>query len=220
MLQISIDKKIKDKIPELRLGVLIFDVEVTNSNEQLIETMDITFGTLKSELTTADISKLINIQKSRLGYRALGKDPTKYRISSEKLLRRVIKGEGVDNINNIVDLSNLVSVISHNSIGTYDLDQIKGDVFFTYGVASETYLNIGNQEMNLENLPIFKDEEKAFGSTTADSRQTAVTETTKRILMNIISFNKEDNLQSHMELAEGLLIQYGSGQLIDKKIIY
>lgn len=218
-MNIRIDQKIKDKMPELRLGILICDVVVEESSSFLMADMKASFDALRAQMTTSDISKLINIQKARAGYRALGKDPTKYRVSSEKLLRRVLKGQGIDAINNIVDLSNLISVTSQNSVGTYDLDLIKGPVVFDSGETGTSYLNIGGQDMNLENLPILRDANGPFGSTTADSKATAVTGKTKRILMNIISFNLDDDLEGHMASAERLLRQYGSSQMIEKHII-
>lgn len=45
----------------------------------------------------------------RLLFRAAGTDPTKYRPSSEALLRRLVRGEPMPAINPIVDLSNCLS---------------------------------------------------------------------------------------------------------------
>lgn len=219
MIDIKIDSELKSKLPELRLGILVYEISVTESSEPLKAEMIEAFQSFKDRVTTAEISKMPNVLKSRMGYRALGKDPTKYRVSSEKLMRRITRGEGVDFINNIVDLSNLISVVSMNSIGTYDYDKIHGPVLFTSGQTGETYLNIGGQEMNLENLPILKDAQKPFGSTTADSKITSVDENTQKILMNIISFDAEDLLEAHLNYAEQLLIKYGEGQLIEKKIV-
>ncbi|GAU79637.1 B3/4 domain-containing protein [Fusibacter sp. 3D3] len=219
MVDIKIDSELKSKLPEVRLGILLYEVSVAESSEALQAEMTAIFQDFKGRVAASEISKLPNVLKARAGYRALGKDPTKYRVSSEKLMRRIARGEGVDRINNIVDLSNLISVVSMNSIGTYDYDQILGPVLFTSGKASETYLNIGGQEMNLENLPILKDAHKPFGSTTADSRATAVNEATQRILMNIISFDAEDPLEAHLNYAEQLLNKYGAGKPIEKKIV-
>ncbi|MBF4694467.1 B3/B4 domain-containing protein [Fusibacter ferrireducens] len=219
MMDIKIDSDLKAILPEIRLGVLVCDVVVTESSELLRLEMHSEFQTFRDKVTTADISKLANVFKARSCYRALGKDPTKYRVSSEKLMRRITRGEGVDFINNIVDLSNLVSVKSMNSVGTYDYDQIKGSVLFTRGRSGETYLNIGGQEMNLENLLILKDTQKPFGSTTADSKRTSVNETTQKIVMNIISLDASDPLEDHLDYAEQLLIQYGASQRIEKRIV-
>ncbi len=219
MIDIKIDSELKAKLPELRLGILVCEVSVKESPEGLKSEMMSAFQSFKESTNTADISKLSNVSKSRAGYRALGKDPTKYRVSSEKLMRRITRGEGIDFINNIVDLSNLISVVTMNSIGTYDYDKIQEPILFTSGKSGEYYLNIGGQEMNLENLPILKDAQKPFGSTTADSRATAVDETTQKILMNIISFDSEDALEAHLDSAEQILKRHGEARLVEKKIV-
>ncbi len=209
-MNVKIDRAFLDKVSGIRLGVLEAEVKVEASNEALKQDMLAFLNEMRSNLPTADISKQENIMASRKAYRVLGKDPTRYRVSSEKLLRRVTKGEGIDWINNVVDLSNWVSVKSMNSVGTYDLGLLEGELTFTYGSEGEQYLNIGNQEMNLESLPIFKDIKGAFGSTTADSKGTAVTETTQHMILNIISFNESEVLEEHLHFAKQLFETYAT----------
>lgn len=49
------------------------------------------------------------VRAMRLLFRAAGTDPTKYRPSSEALLRRLVKGEEMPAINPVVDISNCLS---------------------------------------------------------------------------------------------------------------
>ncbi len=71
----------------------------------------------KEKHEVKDIASFYNIEASRKAYRACGKDPTRYRLSSESLLRRVLKGKGLYKVNNIVDINNLLSLKYHYSIG-------------------------------------------------------------------------------------------------------
>src|SRR5260370_4662251 len=57
------------------------------------------------------------ILATRSAYKALGKDPARYRGSAEALLRRVISGKGLPQIKAVRDISNLVSVESRLPIG-------------------------------------------------------------------------------------------------------
>jgi DNA/RNA-binding domain of Phe-tRNA-synthetase-like protein len=92
------------------------------------------------------------ISATRAGYKALGKDPARYRGSAEALLRRLISGKGFPHINSVVDVINLVSVESRLPIGLYDLAQVKGGIIFRAGKSGETYKGIGKYDLNLEGL--------------------------------------------------------------------
>src|SRR4029077_9916203 len=70
---------------------------------------------------------------TRAGYKALGKDPARYRGSAEALLRRMIAGKGLPRINSVVDVINLVSVESQLPVGLYDSAHVDGDIVFRAG---------------------------------------------------------------------------------------
>jgi DNA/RNA-binding domain of Phe-tRNA-synthetase-like protein len=159
------------------------------------------------------------IEATRKGYKALGKDPARYRGSAEALLRRVIAGKGLPRINNVVDIINLVSVESRLPIGLYDLDRVRGDIVFRAGRASETYKGIGKYDLNLEGLPVFCDAVGPHGSPTSDSERTRVTEATKRVLGIIISFGGEQGLTSWAERMAALLRQYASSDAVEIGVV-
>src|SRR6202163_3381454 len=132
------------------------------------------------------------ISATRTAYKALGKDPARYRGSAEALLRRVIAGKSLPQINAVVDIINLVSVESRLPIGLYDLAHVSGGIVFRAGRAGETYKGIGKNDLNLEGLPIFCDALGPHGSPTSDSERTMVTSETKQVLAIIISFGGRD----------------------------
>src|SRR5216684_289846 len=67
------------------------------------------------------------VEATRAAYKALGKDPARYRGSAEALLRRVVGGKGLPEINAVVDVINLVSVESRLPVGLYDLGHVVGE---------------------------------------------------------------------------------------------
>ena len=69
----------------------------------------------------------------RAMYRRTGLDPTKRRPSSEALLRRVRKGEGLPRINTLVDVCNWCSLEFQLPYGLYDLDRVDGEVTLRLG---------------------------------------------------------------------------------------
>jgi DNA/RNA-binding domain of Phe-tRNA-synthetase-like protein len=158
------------------------------------------------------------ITATRAAYKALGKDPARYRGSAEALLRRVIAGKGLPRINNVVDVINYVSVESRLPVGLYDLAHVEGDIVFRAGRARESYKGIGKYDLNLEGLPVFCDALGPHGSPTSDSERTMVTEATGQVLAIIISFSGADTLQRWGLQMTELLERYASGKNIQLNI--
>jgi DNA/RNA-binding domain of Phe-tRNA-synthetase-like protein len=160
-----------------------------------------------------------NITATRAAYKALGKDPARYRGSAEALLRRVIAGKGSPQINAVVDVINLVSVESRLPIGLYDLAHVSGDIFFRAGRAGETYKGIGKYDLNLEGLPVFCDALGPHGSPTSDSERTMVTAGTKQVVAAIISFGGKDQLERWAQRMVALLERYASARECEVSIV-
>jgi DNA/RNA-binding domain of Phe-tRNA-synthetase-like protein len=159
------------------------------------------------------------ITATRAGYKALGKDPARYRGSAEALLRRVIAGKGLPQINAVVDAINLVSVESRMPVGLYDLDHVEGEIVFRAGRPGETYKGIGKYDLNLEGLPVFCDALGPHGSPTSDSERTMVTSGTKRVLAILISFAGKDGLERWGTRMSELFRGYASGRDVDVAIV-
>ncbi|MCK5372347.1 MAG: hypothetical protein KAQ62_27485, partial [Cyclobacteriaceae bacterium] len=173
----------------------------------------------QSELTVETISQKPTIKSTKEAYRKLGKDPSRYRPSAEALTRRIVKGKGLYNVNNVVDLLNLVSLESGFSIGGYDADKIEGSIEFGIGRPDEPYQAIGRGNLNIENLPLFRDASGAFGSPTSDSIRTMVTDQTTSFLMILIDFSDDENLEHFVERSVELLEKYASATLVETKVI-
>jgi DNA/RNA-binding domain of Phe-tRNA-synthetase-like protein len=188
MTTVTIDAEMKAKCPQVALACVAADVEAGATTERLEREL----STVEEKLLELAEPKLVlesaEILATRAAYKALGKDPARYRGSAEALLRRVIAKKGLPRISNVVDVINLVSVESRLPVGLYDLAHVQGDIVFRTGRAGETYKGIGKYELNLEGLPVFCDAIGPHGSPTSDSERTMVTEATKKILAIIISF--------------------------------
>lgn len=212
MPKIIISEELRKACPKLRLGCIEALVKVEASGAGLLYEIEQKLASLQQSLAIEDISKIPAIEASRRGYRACGKDPARYRLSAEALLRRIVSGKGLYQINNVVDQLNLVSVASGFSIGGYDLDKIVGEVCFGIGKADEPYTGIGRGELNIEFLPVFRDESGAFGTPTSDSQRTEVTAETQRFLMILIDFEGSSELENAKQMSMRLLKEYCGGQ--------
>jgi DNA/RNA-binding domain of Phe-tRNA-synthetase-like protein len=122
------------------------------------------------------------IDAVRTMFRIWGVDPSKYRPSSEALLRRIVKGGKLPRISTIVDIANLGAIETGWPYGCYDRAKISGPVEIRPGKAGEEYEGIGRQRLRLESRPLFADSEGPFGSPISDSTRTMITGSTRELL--------------------------------------
>lgn len=217
-MKIIIDEKINEKCNQVVIGSIEAYVNVKEDNEQLWSLIEERVKEIENNVDVKKISMIKNIADSRAAYKAFGKDPSRYRLSSEALYRRISRGLGLYKVNNVVDINNLISLNSAYSVGTYDLDKIIGDIHFTIADEGETYAGIGKGELNIAYLPVFYDEKGKFGSTTSDSVRAMITTDSKHILMNIISFNGGADLDKYINEACEYLEKYADGKILCKEI--
>jgi DNA/RNA-binding domain of Phe-tRNA-synthetase-like protein len=218
-MKVSIDAELKAKCPRVALACVTAEVSTGATPEGLDAELR---GCEEKVLKLAEPKAVLEaaaILATRAGYKALGKDPARYRGSAEALLRRVIAGKGLPRINNVVDVINLVSVESRLPVGLYDLANVQGDILFRAGRAGETYKGIGKYDLNLGGLPVFCDAVGPHGSPTSDSERTMVTLETKRVITIIISFGSGDGLERWAQRMTELLALYADAQNQETQLI-
>jgi DNA/RNA-binding domain of Phe-tRNA-synthetase-like protein len=110
MSKITVSVELAQKVPQLELACIECDVVLQPVNEELWNEIQYKIIELNSKFQIEDISKIPAILASRKAYKACGKDPARYRLSAEALLRRVVNRNEIYQINNVVDLLNLVSI--------------------------------------------------------------------------------------------------------------
>ena len=159
------------------------------------------------------------IRSARETYRAIGKDPSRYRVSSEALIRRILQGKGLYKVNNVVDCNNLISIQTGLSCGSYDVDKLVGELTFRIGNNGESYQGIGKDEINIEHLPVFADSQGAYGSPTSDSRRAMITENTKNVMTVLISFSGVDILNEYHDIAKNYLIKFLNAKNVESILV-
>ena len=212
---ITIDAALKAKCPRTALGFVTAQVEAGASPEGLSAELQNCERAVLSLPEPRSVLESPQIVATRAAYKALGKDPARYRGSAEALLRRVIAGKGLPRINAVVDIINLVSVESRWPIGLYDLGHVSGDIVFRAGRAGETYKGIGKYDLNLEGLPVFCDALGPHGSPTSDSERTMVTGETKNVMAILISFAGPEGLEKNARRMAELFRRYAAGQAVE-----
>ena len=219
-MNISISSEIKEKVPCTKIAVLKYSVNTEETNENLWEFMDSDIiPAIEAELESKNVTELKNIASSRKAYKAFGKDPGRYRVSSAALIRRIKQGKGLYKINTVVDTNNLISVESGFSAGSYDTDCINGDIVLNLGHAGESYKGIGKDSVNIENLPVLCDNDGPFGSPTSDSEKAMITLSSKNIITLIYVFTEDEDITALLDKAAGYIEKYAKAENIEKFII-
>ena len=218
MFKVLISDKIKKSLPEIRLGCIKAVVKVLPSTQELLALIDETCNHIKSHLLIEEVSKINIIADTKIAYRQLGKDPSRYRPSAEALTRRVVQGKGLYRVNNIVDTLNVISIKHGFSIGGYDLHKINGAIVLGIGKLDEPYDAIGRGMLNIEHLPVLRDSIGAFGSPTSDSLRTMVRYETKDFLMVFFDFSGSEKLENALRDMKNMYQEYCSVKEVETRI--
>ena len=219
MIDVNISDSIKEYSGSVSLGLIQAKVKVEKDTSFLDEEFDKLSKKIMEDYTLKELTEIDKISDSRAFYKKIGKEPSRYRVSSEALMRRLLQGKGLYRINTIVDINNLLSLISYYSVGSYDLSRLEGPVEFTIGDEGSTYEGIGKGSINIENLPVLKDQAGYFGSPTSDSKRAMISNDTKEILMCIYSFSSSDNLLNCLDYGKMLLKKFANAEDIEIGII-
>ena len=219
MIDIRICEKLKKVCPQMTLGCIQANVCVENSSHELWQEINNYCDNVKKEIQIEELAKLSKINDGRQVYKKLGKVPSKYRLSSEALIRRILQGKGVYKINNVVDINNLMSLKSLYSVGSYDTDKLKQPVILEIGKPGDEYKGIGKGIINVESIPVFCDQLGNFGSPTSDSTRAMIKEETTNIFMIIISFSGKENIESYMQYGVEKLEKYAKAIKVECRVV-
>jgi DNA/RNA-binding domain of Phe-tRNA-synthetase-like protein len=206
---LEIDGELKRQCPGLQVVCLHGSVEIAKSSPELLGLLNTRAEELRAK--GGEPSDHPEIAATRAAYKALGKEPSRYRNSAEALLRRITSGKGLYFINNLVDINNLVSLESLMPVGTYDLAKVTPPLIFREGRSGESYKGIGKDVLNIADLPVFADKDGPFGSPTSDSERAMITGSTTAFAMMIISFSGKADLGAWAQRAVELLETHANG---------
>jgi len=192
-----------------RIGILQIDgVHVQESPEDLKSMLNGLAGEYAQKYKDQPFSEIPTVKYIRGIFHRSGLDPTRYRPSSESLLRRAVKGKGLYFINSVVDLVNYFSLKLLWPIGLYDADNLRPPVSWRVGKDGESYEGIGRDKLNLAHFPLLVDQQGPFGSPISDSMRTRVTSECKRILW--VTFAPAGARVPNAEFAE-TMIRFNGG---------
>jgi DNA/RNA-binding domain of Phe-tRNA-synthetase-like protein len=167
------------------------------------------------------LSSIPRMAAVRSMYKKLDFDPSRYRPSSEALVRRILQKKEIYYANSAVDVNNYCSIKFLLPFGVYDFAQIQGVV--VYGFAkSGSYINIAGRTVSTDDKPFLSDECGVFGNPTADAGHTAVKLTTNKLLLVIYADEEVTNeeLQHMLDFTAEMMVLYNGGTIVVKNIVH
>ena len=100
-----------------------------------------------------ELSAIPGVAAWRTAYKGFGIKRTSYRSSVERLIKRVLAGQPLPEINALVDLYNMVSLTSGLCLGCDDLETTEGDLVFRFSKAGDSFLDMGAEADENPNDP-------------------------------------------------------------------
>lgn len=126
-------------------------------------------GTLVDEPEVSAVRRL---------FRAAGTDPSRYRPSSEALVRRVLKGGQLPRISPLVDLNNMLSLELLLPCCVVDIARLEPPFVLRSGRAGEQMESLRGS-FALEGRPLLEDAEGPFGTPITDAERVKITTATE-----------------------------------------
>lgn len=209
-MQVQVSPEMHSVCPEFVGACITANISNTQYSADLWGEIDTLGAEYRATLTTESLKDMTSIQATRRIYKLCGKDPSRYRPSGEALVRRVLQGKGLYQVDTLVDLINLASMKYGYSIGAFDADKFSGDTL-TLGIGKEgePYEGIGRGMINIAGLPVYRDAVGGVGTPTSDHERTKVSLSTTRLLVLVNGYDgSEQGVTDTAEYIIKLLNKY------------
>ena len=213
-MKVNISQDILNILPSFDVIAYTMDVdnlltdEVTNFINDVVDQS-------KNEYSLEQIIKEPKILQSRNGYKKLGKDPSHTRVACENLWRRIIKGQPLYRLGDIIDLGNVLSILTKRSVCVVDKNKLVGDITIRLGNKEDIYMTINRGLLNVDKIPVYCDLNSPFGCPSSDTLRTAVDSNTKSIYIMIICFDGNEKEQDEQLLLD-IFKKYTNAKNIEK----
>lgn len=213
-MEIIVEDKIDTVCPSFVGACVEADVENSAYSEELWKLIDDQCEKFRQTLTTDTVKDISAIAATRRVYKACGKDPSRYRPSSEALIRRVLQGKQLYQIDTLVDLINLASITYGYSIGGFDAGKFSGDTLsLGVGREGEPYEGIGRGMLNIAGLPVYRDAIGGVGTPTSDNERTKMGLATRRLVALVNGYDgNEETVRATAQLIIRLVERFCNGR--------
>ena len=209
-MEITVSNEIENVCPNF-IGACV-EAKVKNSQycQDLWNEINTLGEEFKNKLTIETLKEISGIAATRRIYRICGKDPSRYRPAAEALIRRILQGKTLYQIDTLVDLINLASMKYGYSLGGFDADKFVGNTLeLGVGKEGEPYEGIGRGMINIQGLPIYRDGIGGVGTPTSDNERTKITINTNHLLVLINGYDGNEALvRQNAEFVQQLIKRF------------
>lgn len=210
MMKITVSPEIEQVCPRFVGACIEADVKNSAYCGPLWDEINQLGEKYRATLTTESLKQMDGIAATRQVYKACGKDPSRYRPSAEALIRRMLQGKQLYQIDTLVDLINLASMAFGYSIGGFDASKFVGsELTLGIGREGEPYEGIGRGLINIAGMPVYRDAKGGVGTPTSDNERTKISLSTTRLLVIINGYDgDETQVSRNAEYIQNLLKRY------------
>lgn len=209
-MEIIVSNEIENVCPNF-IGACV-EAKVKNSQycQDLWNEINTLGDEFKNKLTIETLKEISGIAATRRIYRICGKDPSRYRPAAEALIRRILQGKTLYQIDTLVDLINLASMKYGYSLGGFDADKFVGNTLeLGVGKEGEPYEGIGRGMINIQGLPVYRDGIGGVGTPTSDNERTKITIDTNHLLVLINGYDGNEALvRQNAEFVQQLIKRF------------
>ena len=191
-MNIIVSNEIESVCPQFAGAAVEALVVNTPRSEGLWAEIDALCENYKQQFDTTSIKQLPGVEATRRVYRACGKDPSRYRPSSEALIRRVVQGKNLYQIDTLVDLINL-------ALGV--------------GKKDEPYEGIGRGILNIEGMHVYRDSKGGVGTPTSDNERTKIELSTTHLFVIVNGYDgNRETVNANARYIKDLLERFAEGK--------
>jgi DNA/RNA-binding domain of Phe-tRNA-synthetase-like protein len=144
-MKFTISSDVISKFPEAIIGIIVAkNIDNKEEDQQIAQLLRNEESRIRDELQLENLAQNSFITNWRKVYKLF--DVDKDRASQEALIRRVLKGDNVRHINNLVDVYNYISLKYKTPVGGEDLDKIEGNIYLKLANGDEKFVLLGSNE--------------------------------------------------------------------------
>ncbi|MBD3362173.1 lysine--tRNA ligase [Candidatus Dojkabacteria bacterium] len=218
----EITSEVKEKFPGIKFGYIVLeDVKVDKKDKNLDKLKKEIISKLESQYTDkSEIKENDRIEGFRKIYKNSGVDPNSRLNSAEALLRRIVSGNGIYNVNNVVDTYNITSAELGIPMAAYDLDKIEGRLSLRFANKGESIIRIGEEKPKLieKGELVYADNKgiTCMDFNYRDADRTKITKETNKIIVFIDGHQtiSQKEILSSLNLLGQRLETYTEGKVI------
>ena len=176
------------------------------------------FDEVREKYDLETIKDDVVFKKYRKFFWKLGIDPTKKRPASEALVRRILQGKTIPEINTLVDAYNLASIKTAIPLAAFDMDHLVGDLLMRFAKEGETFTGIGMKKpILLSSELVIVDEEKViavYPYRDADITKVGIGTSEILLLSCGVPGIENETLEGTLSIAEEIITRFCGGIVV------